>query len=144
MLVNYLELKSPVGKTMITSHVTDFLVRVKNGNLAGRTTILAPSSKLSESLALLLKKHHLIKGYSIDGQAVKTITVELAYENDLPLISHVELYSKPGRRFYKKNTALPWGKTNQSLIIISTSAGLMSQKEAQVKKLGGEIFAEIY
>ncbi len=52
--------------------------------------------------------------------------------------------SKPGRRLYSKHSSLPWGKTPKSLIIVSTSSGLLSQKEAAVKKLGGELIAEIY
>jgi small subunit ribosomal protein S8 len=129
---------------MITSLVTDYLIRLKNGNLAGRKTIITPASKLCLNLSQLLKKNRFIQDYEVTGDTVKTITITLAYDNDFPRISHVDLISKPGRRFYQKHSSLPWGKTKESLIIISTSAGLMTQKEASVKKLGGEIFAEIY
>lgn len=129
---------------MITSLVTDYLIRVKNGNLAGRKTITAPSSKLSISLSELLKRNRLIQDFSVSGDIVKTLTVTLAYDNDFPKISHVDLMSKPARRLYQKHSSLPWGKTKESIIIISTSSGLMTQKEAATKKLGGEIFAEIY
>lgn len=129
---------------MITSLVTDYLIRVKNGNLAGRKTIQTPASKLCVNLSELLKKNRFIEDYKVEGDAISTITITLGYENDFPKISHVDLMSKPGRRFYQKHTHLPWGKTSDSLIIISTSSGLMTQKEAASKKLGGEIFAEIY
>ena len=76
--------------------------------------------------------------------AKKKITIDLIYQNNQPKISEVKLFSTPGRRIYGKVTQLPWGKTPYSLIIVSTSKGLMSQKEAKTKKLGGEIIAEVY
>jgi small subunit ribosomal protein S8 len=72
------------------------------------------------------------------------MTLKLAYNNNQPAVFDVKLFSKPGRRLYEKSSSLPWGKTPSSLIIISTSSGLMSQKEAKTKGLGGEIIAEIY
>jgi small subunit ribosomal protein S8 len=129
---------------MINSLSIDFLIRVKNGYMAGRKTITAPVSKFNLAIADLLKKNHLINDYSVEGDIKKTATISLSYENNLPKVNGMEIFSKPGRRIYEKAFSLPWGKTKQSLIIISTSAGLMSQKEAKSKGLGGEIIAEIY
>ncbi|MEI8067456.1 MAG: 30S ribosomal protein S8 [Candidatus Shapirobacteria bacterium] len=129
---------------MIYSLSTDFLIRVKNGSMASRKTITAPGSKFSEHIAQLMKKYGYIADFSVEGDAIKTITIKLAYENGQPKISNVKLFSKPGRRMYEKSSSLPWGKTPNSLIIISTSSGVMSQKEAKVKGLGGELIAEIW
>lgn len=129
---------------MIHSLSTDFLIRIKNGYRAGRKTITAPASKFCLSIAEVLKVNGFISGYSVAGDAIKEMTINLIYENNSPKVTDVSLYSKPGRRFYSNNTSLPWGKTRQSIIIISTSQGVMTQRQAKVKGLGGEIIAEIW
>lgn len=122
----------------------DFLIRIKNGYMAGKKSISAPVSKFAVSIADLMKKYNFIGDYSVEGDIKKTATVNLIYNNNLPKVSEIKIFSKPGRRIYEKSFSLPWGKSKDSLIIISTSAGLMSQKEAKSKGLGGEIIAEIY
>lgn len=129
---------------MITSLSVDFLIRIKNGYKAGRKTISAPVSKFNLAIAQLMKKHGFINDFSVSSENNKTIVVGLSYSENFPKVSDVQIFSKPGRRMYEKSFSLPWGKTKQSLIIISTSAGLMSQKEAKLKGLGGEIIAEIF
>ena len=130
---------------MINSPSTDFLIRIKNGYRAGRKTIKAPFSRYCESIAGLLQKHNLIENYNItDNEGKKEISLKLKYNNRQPVVYDVKLFSKPGRRLYEKASSLPWGVTPNSLIIISTSQGLMSQKEATAKRLGGEVVAELY
>lgn len=129
---------------MITSLTTDFLIRIKNGSRAGRPTISAPGSKFCTAIAQLLKKYGYISDYSITTDVKKVITVTLAYQNHQPRIYDITLFSKPGRRIYEKTHSLPWGKNKESLIVISTSSGVMSQKEAKKRGLGGEIIAEIW
>lgn len=129
---------------MITSLSTDFLIRIKNGSRAGRQTIVAPGSKFCVSIAQVLKKYGFISNYSIATDSKKAITITLAYDDLQPRIYDINLFSKPGRRVYEKTHSLPWGKNKESLIIISTSSGVMSQKEAKTKGLGGEIIAEIW
>jgi small subunit ribosomal protein S8 len=128
---------------MINSHSTDFLIRLKNGYNAKRSTITAPASKFCINLAEIVKKHGYIADYTVTGDIQKTITLKLEYQNDIPKIQNVQLFSKPGRRFYENSNNLPWGKTKNSLIIVSTSSGLMSQRQAKKNGLGGEIIAEI-
>jgi small subunit ribosomal protein S8 len=129
---------------MIQSLTTDFLIRLKNGSRAGRKSITAPGSKYSVALAAIIKKHGFINDFAISDDFKKEITITLGYNDNLPLISDVKLFSKPGRRVYETAYSLPWGKSKGSLIIISTSQGLMSQRQAKSKGLGGEIVAEIY
>lgn len=140
------ESEKPVGKFYFMNNATsiDFLIRIKNGYMSGRKTISAPVSKFIISIADLMKKYGYIGEYSVEGNVKKTATFNLLYENNLPKISDIQIFSKPSRRIYEKSFSLPWGKSKSSLIIISTSAGLMSQKEAKSKGLGGEIIAEIY
>ena len=129
---------------MTNSTATDFLIRIKNGYGASRKTITAPSSKFAVNIATLLKKYGYILDFDITGDSKKVLTLSLVTDNDSNIFHGVQIFSKPGRRIYQKSHALPWGKTEKSLIIVSTPSGLMSQKEARKKGLGGEIIAEIY
>lgn len=129
---------------MIPSLSTDFLIRLKNGALAGRKTITAPGSKFCVSLASLIKKYGFIEDYSVAADPKKEITITLSTNSNKSLISGVKLFTRPGRRVYEKSFSLPWGQSPKSLIIISTSSGVISQKEAKKRGLGGEIIAEIW
>lgn len=129
---------------MTNSTATDFLIRIKNGYRAGRKTITAPASKFSLNIAELLKKHGYLADFTVTGEIKKVITLKLITENSSDIFHDIQLHSKPGRRVYQKSYSLPWGKTKESLIIVSTSSGLMSQRQAKKNGLGGEIIAEIY
>lgn len=128
---------------MLQSTSIDFLIRIKNAYRADHQSLTTPSSKFCQNLAKILKKHQLIADYSVNGKVKKVITVNLLYTNRRPAIEDIKIFSKPGRRWYEKSTSLPWGKSSQSLIIISTSQGLMSQRQAVKKHIGGEIIAQI-
>jgi len=129
---------------MLQSFSIDFLIRIKNAYRAGKKKMVAPASNFCISIADLLKKYGYIANYSVSDEAKRQITLDLIYQDNEPKLTEVKIFSKPGRRIYEKNSALPWGKTKQSLIIVSTSSGVMSQKEARTKGLGGEIIAEIF
>ncbi len=122
---------------MITSLSCDLLTRIKNASRADKDIITAPLSKYSVSILEKLKKHNFIEDFSIDDQK-RLITIVK------PRIFDLKILSRPGRRLYCASTSIPWGKTPNSLIIISTSSGLLSQKEAATKKVGGELVAEIW
>lgn len=122
---------------MINSLSCDLLIRIKNGSRASRKTISAPLSKYSLSILEKLKKYGFVANFTVNEQE-RTISISQ------PRLQDVEIFSRPGRRLYCSSTSLPWGKTPNSLIIISTSYGLLSQKEAATKKLGGELIAEIW
>lgn len=135
--VLFRELKELAGKFMINSLSCDLLTRIKNGSRAGRKSISAPLSKYSLNILEQLKKYGFIANFTVN-KTERSISISE------PRVSDVEIFSTPGRRLYCSSTTLPWGKTPKSLIIISTSSGLLSQKEAVTKKLGGELIAEIW
>jgi small subunit ribosomal protein S8 len=135
--------KNPVGKNMLQSFSIDFLIRLKNASRAGKKQVIVPASNFCVSMTDLLKRYGYITDYSVNDDSKKQISIKLAFQNNQPKITDVKLFSKPGRRIYEKVSSLPWGKTPHSLIIVSTSSGVMSQKEAKTKGLGGEIIAEI-
>ena len=128
---------------MLHSTSIDFLIRIKNASLAKRTSLVAPFSNFCLDIAKFLKENHLITDYSVAGDIKKTITVKLAYVDRIPLVKEIKIFSKPGRRWYQKASSLPWGNSSQSLIIVSTSAGLLSCPQAVKKNVGGEIIAQI-
>jgi len=141
----YPELKKPAGnQIMLQSTSIDFLIRIKNGYRAGKKQITTPASNFCIDISKILKKYGFISDFSVSDGSKKEITLTFLYPDNQPRISDIKLFSKPGRRIYEKSSSLPWGKSPESLIIISTSSGVMSQKEAKVKGLGGEIIAEIY
>jgi len=129
---------------MLQSTSIDFLIRIKNAARAGKKELTTPASNFCINIADLLKRYGYVESYSVTEATKREITLKLSYSNNQPKITEVKIFSKPGRRIYEKVSSLPWGKTRQSLIIISTSSGVMSQKEAKTKSLGGEIIAEIY
>jgi small subunit ribosomal protein S8 len=137
-------LKNPAGKNMLQSTSIDFLIRIKNAVRAGKKSMTAPASNFCVSIADLLKRYGFITNYSLTSDTKPCLSLDLSYTGNQPKITDIKIISKPGCRVYEKVSSLPWGKTPQSLIIISTSAGVMSQKEAKTKKLGGEIIAEVY
>lgn len=122
---------------MINSLSCDLLTRIKNGSRAGRKTISAPLSKYSLSILAQLKKYGFVEDFTVN-------TEERSISIAKPRVLDVKIFSTPGRRLYCTSKTLPWGKTPKSLIIISTSTGLLSQREAVTKKLGGELIAEIW
>lgn len=126
--------------------VADLLIRIKNAYLAKRRTLSAPHSNLKEAVAKLMVSHRFIKKFTVKNPKTieKSIEIELLYKDKAPALENLKRISKPGCRIYTTVDALPWGKTKNTLFIISTSQGLMSQRQAKVKRLGGELMAEIW
>lgn len=127
---------------MITSLSTDYLIRLKNASLSGNKTVDTPNSKYLQSISECLKKNGFINGYSV-SEDKRILTVELSYSGRIPKITEVKIFSKPGRRWYERNLSLPWGQSSSSLIIVSTSKGVLTQKQAKSAGVGGEIIAEV-
>lgn len=127
---------------MITSLPVDYLIRLKNASLAGNKTVEVVNSKFIRNISEVLKKNGFISDFEI-SEDQRSLTVHLVYTNRIPKITEVKIFSKPGRRWYERNLSLPWGQTPDSLIIVSTSKGVLTQKQAKSAGIGGEIIAEI-
>lgn len=127
---------------MITSLSTDYLIRLKNSSLSGNKTVTTPNSKYLRSISECLKNNGYIAGYS-ESEDKKELVVELLYTGRIPKITEVKIFSKPGRRWYERNLSLPWGQSPSSLIIVTTSKGVLTQKQAKSAGVGGEVVAEI-
>lgn len=130
---------------MHTDPISDFLTRIRNAQAARLDEIRLPSSRLKFSLAKILEK----EGYVSDvtertEEGKKYLALSLKYHGKEPLIRSIKRVSKPGLRIYRKSTELPRVLSDMGIAIISTSVGVMTNKEARKRKLGGEIICEVY
>lgn len=130
---------------MITDPISDFLTRLRNAQSAGHESINLPSSKVKFAIAKILEAEGFVKGVSVNKEGVKaTLYVGLNYDGKNPKIKFIKRISTPGRRVYRKAADLPRVLSNMGIAIISTSAGLMTNKQARKRCLGGEIICEVY
>ena len=124
----------------MTDPIADFLTRIRNGQLAGKTEVAAPASRLKLALAKVLKEEGYIEDFVVADQAHKpTVTVRLKYYQGRPVIERLERVSRPGLRVYKAKDDLPKILGGMGVAIISTSHGLMTDREARAAGHGGEV-----
>ena len=119
--------------------IIDLIIRIKNGYMAKKETIESPYSKYKEAVLKKLISLKFIKGYEVKGEIKKSMTIDLAYEEDKPAISDVKIYSKPGMRLYISYKNLKPVLSGFGYSILSTSHGIMTDREAKKAKLGGEL-----
>jgi len=127
--------------------IADMLTQIRNAQAVGKERIEVPHSKVKEALAkLLLKEGYLaaVKVFKPRGKPFKKLSLELKYFEGGPFISHIKRISTPGRRVYVRKEALPSVLGGYGLVIVSTSRGLMSAKEARKRNLGGELVCEVW
>jgi small subunit ribosomal protein S8 len=124
----------------MTDPIADFLTRIRNGQLAGKTEVAAPASRLKLALAKVLKEEGYIEDFVVAEQGAKpTVTVRLKYYQGRPVIERLERVSRPGLRVYKAKDDLPKVLGGMGVAIISTSRGLMTDREARAAGHGGEV-----
>jgi len=130
---------------MHTDPISDFLTRIRNAYSARHDKVEVPSSRLKFAVAKILMR----EGYLADAAehaegARKTLVLTLKYHGKQPAIRAIDRVSKPGRRVYHKAGELPRVLSDIGIAIVTTSAGIMTNKEARRRKLGGEIICEVY
>ena len=131
----------------MTDPIADMLTRIRNGLQAGHETVEIPASKVKIEIARILKQEGFINNYSVAGETAKekTITVELKYGPDKQkVITGLKRISKPGLRVYAKGDNIPRVLNGLGVAIISTSKGLMSDRDARKANLGGEVVAYVW
>lgn len=126
-------------------NLSNLLISIQNGSRARRLSILVPNSKFSRNILKVLSKEGYLRGFSIDLNNLNKIKVYLKYYNNKPVVQKVLRVSKPGIRIYSSVRDLSkYLFPRQSLVLISTSKGLISHKDAMKYKLGGEVLFKIY
>lgn len=130
---------------MSSDPISDFLTRIRNAQSARQITMTVPGSRVKLVLARILAREGYLRSVEeVSEGAKKTIVIALKYDEKVPAIRSIQRVSTPGRRVYRKATELPRVLSDQGIAIISTSAGMMTNKEARKRKLGGEVICEIY
>jgi len=130
---------------MITDPISDFLTRIRNAQRVKHESLEAPSSKIKLAIAKILEQEGYVSDVSVKHEGVKTVLhVSLKYVNGRPAISSIVRVSTPGRRVYRGSGEMPRVLSDQGIAIVSTSAGLMTNKQARKRHLGGEIICEVY
>jgi small subunit ribosomal protein S8 len=130
----------------MTDPIADMLTRLRNANSAHHDTVSMPSSKLKTHIAEILQAEGYIVGWNVeDAQVGKTLTLELKYgQNRERALAGVRRISKPGLRVYRKSTDLPKVLGGLGVAILSTSSGLLTDRQAQAKGVGGEVLAYVW
>lgn len=129
---------------MYTDPIADFLTRLRNAQAARLETVQLPSSIMKFTIAKILEREGYVANVSEEADGVKkTLTVTLKYDGKEPAIHEIDRISTPGRRVYAPANRLPRVLSDLGIAIISTSAGLMTNKDARRRKLGGEVICTI-
>jgi len=130
----------------MTDPVADLLTRLRNANSAYHDTVSLPSSKLKSHIAEILQKEGYIAAWKIeDARVGQTLTIDLKYgPNRERSIVGIKRVSKPGLRVYAKSTGLPRVLGGLGIAILSTSSGLLTDRQAAQKGVGGEVLAYVW
>lgn len=120
--------------------VSDMLCQIRNGQERSRAQVAMPSSTLKAAIAGILKEEGYISDFAVqDVEGKKTLTIKLKYFEGKPVIEKLQRSSKPGRRSYKAKDKLPRILGGLGIAIVSTSKGVMTDKNARALGVGGEI-----
>ncbi len=131
---------------MHTDPIADMLTRIRNANQALQPHVSMPSSKLKEEIAKILSAEGYVDGYKVDEAKVgRKLTVTLRYQNDRDrVLQGLRRVSTPGRRVYKGADDLDRVRGGIGVAIVSTSDGLLTDREARRRNVGGEVLCEVW
>jgi small subunit ribosomal protein S8 len=132
----------------MTDPIADMLTRIRNANVAMHDDVSMPSSKLKEALAAVLEKEGYIRGFRVDqeeGKPAKTLTIDMKYSEERQrVITGLRRVSKPGLRVYTKAEAVPRVLGGLGVAVVSTSKGLLTDREARRQRVGGEVLCYVW
>ncbi|MCX6740587.1 MAG: 30S ribosomal protein S8 [Candidatus Parcubacteria bacterium] len=130
---------------MITDPIADMLTRIRNAQIVRKSEVLVPFSKLKFEIAKILKHEKYIENLEkVEEAKFPQLKITLKYNEDQPAITSIRRVSRPGQRVYLSKNNVFNVLNNLGIAILSTSAGLMTSREAKRKGVGGEIICEIW
>jgi small subunit ribosomal protein S8 len=137
---------SALVRTNVTDPVADMLTRIRNANVAYKDDLLLPASKLNRSILKILAAEGFVAGFGEEGEGVhRALRVHLKYGAKRErTISGLRRISKPGRRVYARRDRLPRVMGGLGIAILSTSRGVMTDREASRRGIGGEVMAYVW
>jgi small subunit ribosomal protein S8 len=130
----------------MTDPIADMLTRIRNAITARKAKVIMPSSKLKERIAHVLKDEGFVVAVSSEKDDKQgLLTIELRYDNNNDnAIQGIRRVSKPGQRAYARHTGLPRVRSGLGIAILTTSKGVMTEREARKQGLGGELLCEVW
>jgi small subunit ribosomal protein S8 len=123
--------------------ISDMLTRVRNAQKANKVNVVMPSSSQKVNIATVLENEGYITGFNVSDSAKKELTIELKYYQGKPVIESIKRISRPGLRIFKSKDELPSINGGLGIAIISTSGGLMTEKQARAAGHGGEVICSV-
>lgn len=123
--------------------ISDMLTRIRNAQKATKVTVAMPCSSQKVNIATVLKNEGYISDFKVSDDAKKKLTIELKYYQGKPVIESIKRISRPGLRIFKSKDELPSVNAGLGIAIISTSSGLMTEKQARAAGHGGEIICTV-
>lgn len=132
---------------MFTDPISDMLTRIRNAAAAGKAEVKLPYSKLKHNLATILAREGYVASAKVDDNektTLKHLLIELKYSNGEAVVNGIKRVSKPGQRIYVPTDKIPKSNGGMGVTILSTSKGLMTDKEARKQKFGGEVICQIW
>ena len=129
---------------MMTDPIADMLTRIRNAQIVRKRVVDVPFSKMKMRIAEVLRSEGYIQGFEKKEGTPTVLSVELKYEGRLPAIQSITRESKPGHRKYRGADELPTVLNGYGIAIVSTSQGVMSNREAKKLGIGGEVICSIY
>ena len=130
---------------VITDPIADMLTRIRNGLVARHTHVPVPTSRMKLEIAKILKNEGFIADFQVDKNAPETIRIQLRYgERKEGIITGLRRISRPGLRIYKRRAELPRVRGGLGVAIVSTSRGIMTDRDARRAGIGGEVLCFIW
>ena len=126
--------------------IGDMITRIRNAQLRTLYNVKIPSSKFRAKILEVLKQEGYISNYKLlsESKNKSSLVVDLKYHNGLRVIKEIKRVSKPGRRIYARADSIPKIQNGLGLAIVSTSIGIMSDNDARMKNVGGEIICRVF
>ncbi len=134
---------------MMTDPIADMLTRIRNAAMARHKQVIVPASKMKVEIARILKEEGFIERYDVGQEKPQPmLRIILKYDNSVrpprPIIQGVQRVSKPGRRIYVKRREIPYVRSGLGIAILSTSKGVMTDREARQQNVGGEVICYVW
>ncbi|MGR3915020.1 MAG: 30S ribosomal protein S8 [Gammaproteobacteria bacterium] len=130
--------------------IADMLTRIRNGSRAGMACVSMPASRAKAAVAAVLREEGYIAGFQVEGDgagcsiAARSIKIQLKYFEGAPVIEEIRRISSPGCRVYAGSDELPPVRGGLGVALVSTSKGVMSDKSARRRRLGGEVLCTVF
>ncbi len=124
--------------------ISDLLTRMRNAQMVGHTQVSIPNSKIKQNILKVLEDEGFIESWSVTDELKPLLNVELRYHNGVPVIEEIKRVSRPGLRIYTECRDLPSIRGGLGIAVVSTSKGVMTDKNARTQGVGGEVLCTVF